>query len=146
MMTEYQSLAHVKWECKYHIIIVPKYRKKVLYGQVRKRVGQILRSLAKSKGVEIIEGYACLDHIHLVASIPPKYSISGVIGFMKGKSAIYIHREFARYYKNYHGKSFWSRGYFVTTVGLDEEKIKKYVRNQEKMDKRVDGNQIEMSW
>ena len=145
-MTEYKTLSHVKWDCKYHIIIVPKYRKKVLYGQVRRRVGGILRLLAKQKEMEILGGHACVDHIHLVASIPPKYSISGVIGFLKGKSAIYLHREFARYYKNYHGKNFRSRGYFVTTVGLDEETVKEYVRNQEKLDKRDDGNQLDLNW
>jgi len=140
------SLNHVKWECKYHIIITPKYRKKILYGQVRKRVGEILRTLSRQKQVDILEGYVCTDHVHMVMSIPPKYSIAMVLGFLKGKSAIQLHREFAKQYKNYHGKSFWSRGYFVSTVGMDEEAIKKYVREQEHKDKTQEGNQLEMRW
>jgi putative transposase len=146
MKNIYQTLSHVQWECKYHVVIVPKYRKKILYGQVRQRVGQILRSLAQQKDVEIIEGFVCIDHVHMVISIPPKYSIAMVIGFMKGKSAIRIHQEFSKHYKSYHGKHFWSRGYFVSTVGLDEEMIKKYVRNQEKTDKLADGQELDLNW
>lgn len=146
MQRNYQSLAHVKWECKYHIIIVPKYRKKILYGQIRQRTGQILRSLAKQKEVEIIEGNACVDHIHMVLSIPPKYSVAMVVGFLKGKSAIRMHQEFSRYYKNYHGKHFWSRGYCVSTIGVDEESIRSYVRNQEVLDKAEDGQQLDLKW
>lgn len=146
MIHKLKTLSHARWECKYHIIFAAKYRKKVLYGQVRKRVGQILRILAKQRGVEILEGHVCREHVHMVVSIPPKYSVSMVIGFLKGKSAIMIHREFARHYKNYHGKSFWSRGYFVSTVGLDEEVVKEYVRNQEQLDKQADGIQIDMNW
>lgn len=136
----------MKWDCKYHLVFTPKYRKKILYGQVRKRAGEILRTLSQQKQVDILEGYACSDHIHMVLTIPPKYSIAMIVGFLKGKSAIQIHREFSKYYKRYHGKSFWSRGYFVSTVGLDEEMIKQYVREQEAHDRRADGDQIEMKW
>lgn len=146
MHNVYETLAHVQWECKYHVVIVPKYRKKILYGQVKQRVGQLLRMLAKQKEVEIIEGFVCKDHVHMLMSIPPKYSVAMIIGFMKGKSAIRIHQEFSTHYKNYHGKHFWSRGYFVSTVGLDEERIKAYVRNQEKEDKLADGLQLDLKW
>jgi len=146
MAHEFFSLAHVKWECKYHIIFTPKYRKKILYGHVRRRAGEIIRSLAQQKNVEILEGHACPDHIHMVMSVPPKFSVAMIVGFLKGKTAIILHREFASYYKNYHGKSFWSRGYFVSTVGLDEEKVKAYVRNQDKLDKKAGGLQIDLKW
>ena len=142
----FQSQSHVKWECKYHVIITPKYRKKILYGQINKRAGEILRSLAMQKQVEIIEGHICPEHIHMVLSIPPKYSLAMIVGFLKGKCAIRLHQEFGRHYKNYHGKSFWSRGYFVSTVGLDEAKIRNYVKNQEKRDKQQDGNQLDIKW
>ena len=140
------SLNHVKWDCTYHIIFTPKYRKKILYGQVRKRAGEILRTLCRQKQVDILEGYAVHDHIHMVMKIPPKYSIAMVVGFIKGKSAIQLHREFGKQYKSYYGKSFWSRGYYVSTVGLDEEMIKQYVRDQEKHDQQADGDRIEMKW
>lgn len=145
-MYDFQSLAHVKWECKYHIVFTPKYRKKVLYGKIRKRVGQIIRTLAQQKGVDIIEGHICTDHIHIAASIPPKYSVAMIVGFLKGKSAIQLHREFAQCYKSAYGKSFWSRGYFVSTIGRDEEKIKRYIRDQDKKDKDSDGNQLDLGW
>jgi putative transposase len=146
MHNVYQSLSHAMWECKYHVVIVPKYRKKILYGQIRQRAGQILRSLAKQKDVEILEGFVCTDHVHMVLSIPPKYSVAMILGFLKGKSAIRIHQEFAKYYKNYHGKHFWSRGYCVSTVGLNEQKIKEYVRNQEKSDRAEEGQHLDLTW
>ena len=144
--SRFGAQSHVKWDCKYHVIITPKYRKKILYGQVRKRVGEILRTLSQQKQVNILEGFACEDHVHMVLAIPPKYSIAMIIGFLKGKSAIQVHREFARHYKNYHGKNFWSRGNFVSTVGLDEEIIKTYVRNQEQQDRQTEGLQMDMRW
>jgi len=146
MLHDFKSLSHVKWDCKYHIIITPKYRKKILYGQVRKRVGEILRTLAQQKEVELMEGHAMPDHIHMAASIPPKYSVAMVVGYLKGKSAVILHREFCKHYKNYHGKSFWARGYFVSTIGLDEEKIKEYIRNQEKLDRQSEGDQLDLNW
>jgi putative transposase len=144
-MHDYESLSHVKWECKYHVIITPKYRKKILYGQVRKRAGAILRLLAKQKTVEVLEGHAMPDHIHMMLSIPPKYSVAMIIGFLKGKSALWLHREFGKIRGTY-GKNFWSRGYFVSTIGLDEERVKEYIRRQDQQDKRTDGNQLDLGW
>ena len=135
-MKEWQSLAHVRWECKYHIVFVPKYRKKVLYGRTRRQVGQILRQLCRQKGVEILEGHAMPDHIHLVLRIPPKFSVALVVEYLKGKSAIQIHREALGVKKGFTGKHFWSRGYCVSTVGLDEATVRAYVRNQEALDKQ----------
>ena len=135
-MKEWQSLAHVRWECKYHIVFVPKYRKKVLYGRTRQQMGQILRQLCRQKGIEIMEGHAMPDHIHLVLRIPPKFSVARVVGYLKGKSAIQIHREALDVKKGFTGKHFWSRGYCVSTVGLDEATIRAYVRNQEVLDKQ----------
>ena len=128
-MKEWQSLAHVRWECKYHIVFVPKYRKKVLYGRTRKQMGRILRQLCRQRGVEIMEGHAMPDHIHLVLRIPPKFSVARVVGYLKGKSAIQIHREALGVKKGFTGKHFWSRGYCVSTVGLDEATVRAYVRN-----------------
>ena len=137
-MKEWQSSAHVKWECKYHIVIVPKYRRKVLFGKTRKQIGKILRQLCRQKGVEILEGNAMPDHIHMVLSIPPKYSVAMVVGYLKGKSAIQIHREMLGVKKGFTGKSFWSRGYCVSTVGLDEKTVREYVKNQDEHDKCQD--------
>jgi len=137
-MKEWQSSAHVKWECKYHIVIVPKYRRKVLFGKTRKKIGVIIRQLCRQKGVEILEGNALPDHIHMVLSIPPKYSVAMVVGYLKGKSAIQIHREMLGVKKGFTGKSFWSRGYCVSTVGLDEKTVREYVKNQDEHDKRQD--------
>ena len=134
-MHNWQSLSHVRWECKYHVVIVPKYRKKVLYGKIRKGVGEIIRDLCKQKKIELIEGHLMPDHIHMCLSVPPKFSISFVIGFLKGKSAVRIHREIM-HNRRVTGLHFWSRGYCVSTVGLDEETIRKYIRDQEKMQKR----------
>ncbi len=137
-MKEWQSTAHVKWECKYHIVVVPKYRRKVLFGKTRKQIGRILRQLCRQKGVEILEGNAMPDHIHMVLSIPPKYSVSMVVGYLKGKSAIQIHREMLGVKKGFTGKNFWSRGYCVSTVGLDEKTVREYVKHQEELDRRQD--------
>ena len=133
-MRDYQSLAHVKWDCKYHLVFVPKYRKKEFYGTRRKQVGQIFRDLCRRKEIEIVEGHAMLDHIHLVLSIPPKYSVAYTVGYLKGKSAIMIHRQLLGHKQGFTGKHFWTRGYFVSTVGLDETMIREYVRDQEKLD------------
>jgi putative transposase len=139
-MREWQSLAHVKWECKYHLVIVPKYRRKVLFGKVRQRIGQILRQLCRQRGVELLEGHAMPDHIHLVLSVPPKYSLAMVVGYLKGKSAIQLHRQLLGVKQGFTGKHFWSRGYCVSTVGLDEKMIRAYVRNQEKIDRQEELN------
>ena len=134
-MHDWQSLSHVRWECKYHIVIVPKYRKKKLYGKFRERVGQIIKDLCRQRGVEFIEGHLMPDHIHMCLSVPPKFSIAFVIGFLKGKSAVRIHRKLLGN-KRVTGLHFWSRGYCVSTVGLDEASIRKYIRDQEKIEKQ----------
>ena len=135
-MKEWQSLSHVRWECKYHVVFVPKYRKKVLYGRTRKVVGEILRRLCRQKEVEIIEGHAMADHIHLLLNIPPKFSVAMVVGYLKGKSAIRIHRQMLGVKRGFTGKHFWSRGYCVSTVGLDERAVRAYVRQQEELDRQ----------
>ena len=125
------SLAHTKWKCQYHIVFIPKYRKKVLYGKVRDDVREVIRTLCKYKNVEIIEGAVCIDHVHLCLSIPPKMSISEFMGYLKGKSALMIydrHPELG----NKWDRSFWARGYFVSTIGnIDEATIRKYIKEQE---------------
>ena len=130
-MKDWQTLSHVRWDCKYHVIIISKYRKRVIYGEIRKKIGSIIRELCRQKGIEIHEGHAMPDHIHFLLSIPPKFSVSNTIGFIKGKSAIRIHRDLLKS-KKMTGLSFWARGYCVSTVGFDEEAIKKYIREQDK--------------
>ena len=133
-----ESLSHTRWECKYHVVFIPKYRKKSIYGWVRKALGPIMRGLAQQKEVVVEEGHLMPDHVHMLLSIPPKYSVSGVVGFIKGKSAIAIARRFMDRAKNFVGQNFWARGYYVSTVGRDEEQIRKYIAEQEKEDKRLD--------
>ena len=134
-------MAHVRWDCKYHIVFVPKYRKKVFFGKQRKRIGEILRELCRQKDVELVEGNAAGDHIHMLLSVPPKYSIAMTIGYLKGKSVIRINRELERVKGSLIGRSFWARGYCVSTVGLDEAAIRRYVQEQEKHDRDQDGQQ-----
>ena len=136
-MERYESLHHTKWECKYHLVWIPKCRKKVLYGQLRRDLGPILRKLALQKESQVVEGMLKVDHVHMVVSIPPKYSISQVVGYMKGKSAIWVARATGRS-RNFVGQNFWARGYCVSTIGLDEETIREYVRSQEEADKKLD--------
>jgi putative transposase len=133
-----QSLCHSKWECKYHVVWVPKGRRKVLYGRIRQYLGELFHSLARQKECKILEGHLCNDHVHVLISIPPKYSVAQVIGFIKGKSAIHIARMYLGQKKNFTGMHFWSRGYFVTTVGVDEETVRTYIKQQEIEDKRLD--------
>lgn len=132
-MHDWKSLSHVKWDCKYHVVFVPKYRKKVLYGNIKRKVGEILRDLCRQKGVELLEGHLMPDHIHMCISVPPKLSIAFVIGFLKGKSAVRIHRKVLKK-RRVTGLHFWSKGYCVSTVGLDEETVRLYIRNQEKLE------------
>ncbi len=132
-MHEWQKLSHVKWECKYHVVIIPKYRRKVLYGRMRKEVGAILRELCRQRGVELLEGHLMPDHVHMCLSIPPKYSVAHTIGFLKGKSAVRIHRTLLKE-RRMSGLHFWAAGYCVSTVGLDEEQVRRYIREQEKKD------------
>ncbi len=142
-MQQYETLAHCKWECKYHVVLIPKYRKKVLYDNIRKRVGQILRQLAAQKaGVEILEGHLMPDHVHMLLSVPPKYALASVVGYLKGKSAIWIFREFEGKRRNFGGMHFWARGYFVSTVGRDEQTVRAYIKHQEDADKRLDQLQL----
>ena len=137
-MDEFQSLSHTVWECKYHIVWIPKYRKKVLYGELRKHLGSILRELAMQRESKIVEGHLTKDHIHMLISIPPKYSVAQVVGFIKGKSAIQIARTFGGRKQNFTGQHFWARGYFVSTVGRDEKVIREYIKKQEQEDRRLD--------
>ena len=135
-MREWQSQSHVKWYCRYHVVFTPKYRKRAIFGSIRKGIGKILRELCEQENVELVEGHALADHVHLCLSIPPKYSVANTIGFLKGKSAIRIHREYLGKKQNFTGFHFWARGYCVSTVGLDEEVIRAYIRNQEEGEKR----------
>ena len=134
-MKDWQSQAHVKWECKYHVVIVPKYREKKHFKKYREAIGRILRQLCRQKGISLLEGNAATDHIHVLLSVPPKYSIAMTIGYLKGKSAIRIHRELFQTHGTLFGRSFWSRGYCVSTVGLNESFIRKYIQEQEKHDR-----------
>jgi putative transposase len=133
MSNLYQSLSHSKWNCKYHVIFVPKKRKHVIYGKIRKELAKILHELAKQKESQITEGNLSKGHVHMCIEIPPKYAVASVIGFLKGKSAIAIAR-FQGKDRNYTGAHFWARGYAVSTVGFDEEIIKKYIREQSEED------------
>lgn len=137
-MYDSQSLSHTKWECKYHIVWIPKYRKKALFVELRKYLGEILRELAKQKECEVLEGHLMPDHVHIMLSIPPKYSVSQVVGFIKGKSAIHIARNFQGRKKNFVGQNFWARGYYVSTAGKDEEVVRAYIQAQEKEDQRLE--------
>jgi putative transposase len=137
-MNDYQSLSHTRWECKYHVVFIPKCRRKVLYGHIRKELGKLLAELATHKGAHIETGSIQEDHIHMVISIPPKESVAQVVGYIKGKSAIHIARMYSARKTNFVGEKFWARGYFVSTVGKDEKKIKEYVRHQQAEDRRVD--------
>ena len=137
-MSNYQSLSHSKWECKYHVVFIPKYRKKAIYGQLRRELGGVFRGLARQKESEIEAGHLMPDHVHMMISIPPKYAVAEVVGYIKGKSAIYIARNFAERRRNFVGQHFWARGYFVSKVGRDETVIREYIRQHEAEDKRLD--------
>ena len=137
-MNEYESLSHSVWDCKYHVVWIPKYRKKALYGQLRAHMGEIIRELARQKESRVEEGHLMPDHIHMLISIPPKYAVASVVGFIKGKSAIQIARSFMGRRKNFVGQNFWARGYFVSTVGLDEAHVREYIKKQEQADRRLD--------
>ena len=132
-MHEWESLAHVRWECKYHVVIRPKYRRKVIYGQMKQKIGAILRELCRQKGIELLEGHLMPDHVHMCLGIPPKYSVAHTIGFLKGKSAVRIHRELL-HERRMTGLHFWATGYSVSTVGLDEDRVRRYIREQEQLE------------
>ena len=137
-MDDYETLNHTKWECKYRVVFIPKCRRKVLYGELRRHLGEILRTLTKQRESSIEEGHLMPDHVHVLISIPPKYSVAQVIGYIKGKSAIHIARTFLEKRRNFAGQHFWARGYFVSTVGRDEATVREYIRHQEDEDRRVD--------
>ena len=137
------SLAHTKWNCKYHIVFAPKFRRKEIYGKYKADIGKILRELCAWKGVEIIEAHACVDHIHMYVSIPPKLSVSGFVGFLKGKSALILFERHANLKYKYGQRHFWCRGFYVDTVGRNEKAIQEYIKNQEKEDMIADQISIE---
>jgi putative transposase len=132
------ALSHTKWDCKYHVVFIPKYRRKVLYGELRRYLGDVFRKLALQKESRIEEGHLMPDHVHMMISIPPKYAVSQVVGFIKGKSAIHLARTYGERKRNFVGQSFWARGFFVSTVGRDEAVIREYIKNQEQENKRLD--------
>ena len=133
-MHDWKSQSHVTWDCKFHVVFIPKYRQKVFYGKMRQKIGPILRQLCHQLGVELLDGHAMPDHIHLCLSVPPRYSIAYTVGFLKGKSAVKIHRELL-HQKRMTGLHFWARGYCVSTVGYDEAAVRQYIREQEHRDK-----------
>ncbi len=134
-MQEWQSQSHVRWDCKYHVVIIPKYRRKVIYGKLRRGIGRILRDLCDQRGIELVEGHSMVDHVHMCLGIPPKYRVANAVGFLKGKSAVRIHRELMSE-KRVTGLHFWATGYCVSTVGYDEEAVRKYIREQEEQDRQ----------
>ena len=137
-MDGYESLSHSKWECKYRVVFILKCRRKVLYGNLRQHLGEVFHKLAEQKESRVVQGHLQPDHVHMLLSIPPKYAVSSVVGFIKGKSAIHLARTYGERKQNYAGRSFWARGYFVSTVGRDQATIEEYIRNQEKEDERLD--------
>ncbi len=142
MSQDYHSLAHSKWNCKYHIIFIPKMRKKKLYGDIRARLREVFHALATQKDCKIVQGYLMPDHVHMLIEIPPKHKVSEVVGFLKGKSAIAIAREFGGKQRNFTGEHFWARGYAVSTVGLEEETIRNYIRDQEKDERAAEAGRF----
>ena len=137
-MDTFESLNHSVWECKYHVIFIPKYRRKVLYGQLRQHLGEVFRALAARRESRIEEGHLLPDHVHMLIAIPPKYAVAQVVGYLKGKSAIHLARVYGERKRNFVGQHFWARGYFVSTVGRDEAVIRTYIQRQEAEDRRLD--------
>ena len=137
-MNDISSLNHSRWECKYHVVWIPKCRRNTLYGQLRKYLGQVFKELARSRESEVLEGHMMPDHVHMLLSIPPKYSVAQVIGFIKGKSAIHIARNYLGHRRAFTGQQFWARGYHVSTVGRDEDSVREHIRAQEQEDRRLD--------
>ncbi len=133
-MSLYESLAHSKWDCSYHIVFIPKSRKKALYGKVRKFLGKLFHDLARQRESKIVEGHMVQDHVHMLIRIPPKYSVATVVGYIKGKSAIAVAREFNGKARNFSGESLWARGYEVSTVGFNQEQVKAYIQKQEQLE------------
>ncbi len=142
-MQTYESLKHTTWECKYHVVFIPKCRRKVLYQGIRRELGEVFRSLAEQRECTVEEGHLMADHVHMLLSVPPKYSVSNVMGFIKGKSSIHIARVYTGRRRNFVGQHFWARGYWVSTVGKNEAAVRQYIQNQEKEDKRLE--QLELT-
>jgi len=141
-MDEFESLSHTRWECLYHVVFIPKCHRKTLYVGLRKHLGEVFRRLAEQKESRVEEGHLMPDHVHMLLKIPPKYAVSQVVGYIKGKSAIHLARVYGERKRNFVGQSFWARGYFVTTVGRDEGLIRAYIQNQEAEDRRLDQLQL----
>ena len=137
-MSEIKSSAHSKWRCQYHIVFAPKYRRKGIYGKYKEEIGKILWKLCEYKGIEIVEANACIDHIHMCIKIPPKYSVAQIMGYLKGKSSLMLLERFQNLKYKFWSRTFWCKGYYVSTVGLNEETIKKYIKNQQEQDKATD--------
>ena len=137
-MDEFESLSHSRWECKYHVVFIPKCRRKTLYATLRRYLGEVFRQLAQQKESQVLEGHLMSDQVHMLIAIPPKYAVSQVVGYIKGKSAIHLARVYGERKRNFVGQSFWARGYFVSTVGRDEAVIRRYIREQEKEDERLE--------
>ena len=137
-MNDLKSLSHTVWDCKYHVVWIPKYRRKTLYLELRQHLGQVLRDLSGQRESMVVEGHLRPDHVHILISIPPKYAVSQVVGYLKGKSAIHIARNYLGRRANFRGQHFWARGYWVSTVGKDEAAVKQYIRDQEKEDRRLE--------
>lgn len=143
-MDEYQSLSHTKWDCKYHLVFIPKCRRRTLYASLRQHLGEVFRNLAAQKECRIEEGHLLPDHVHMLITIPPKVSVAQVVGYIKGKSAIHLARVYGERKRSFVGQHFWARGYFVSTVGRDEAIIKAYIRGQEIEDERLDQLKLEL--
>ena len=141
-MKDYESQSHTKWYCVYHIVFIPKYRRKRLFQEIREHLGGVFHDLARQRECEILEGKLLLDHVHMMISIPPKCSVAQIVGFIKGKSAISIARAYMGRKRNFRGQHFWARGYFVSTVGADEATIQKYIKDQEDEDRRFDQQEL----
>jgi len=137
-MDEYESLSHTTWDCKYHVVFIPKCRRKTLYQELRRHLGEVFRRLALQRESKVEEGHLMPDHVHMLLSIPPKYAVSQVVGYIKGKSAIHLARVYGERKRNFVGQHFWARGFFVNAVGRDEDAIRAYIRNQEKEDQRLE--------
>ncbi len=143
MKLDTDSLAHTQWNCKYHIVFAPKYRRQIIYGKIKVDIGRMLRKLCEIKGVEIIEAEACKDHIHMLLSIPPKYSVSQIVGYLKGKSSLMIFEKYANLKYKYGNRHFWCRGFYVDTVGRNKKVIEQYIRNQLNEDKQYEQMSIQ---
>ena len=137
-MDEYESLSHTKWDCKYHVVFIPKCRRRTIFGELRPHLGEVFRKLAQQKESRIEEGHLLADHVHMLISIAPKYAVSQVVGFIKGKSAIHLARVYGEKKRSFVGQHFWARGYFVSTVGRDQELIREYIKKQDAEDTRLE--------